>query len=139
GDETVRALAPPHLKALDDLNDLEKETGISGDVNVTIKARDPTSPQVIAWAEDFQQRVLARHGFSSSSPSCARAQLCPALSLTDFFGGASSSTTSSSSTTGSQNLGDVHALVQALPCFISQIVISHRGECSPTTGATPIG
>ena len=85
----IRDLAPPHLAALKDLNELEKETGISGDVNVTIKAPDPTSPAVISWAEGFQQRVLARHGFSGSNPSCADAQICPALSLTDFFGGSS--------------------------------------------------
>jgi predicted RND superfamily exporter protein len=36
-------------------------------------------------------------------------------------------------------VGDVHALVQALPCFISQIVISHQGECNPSQGTTPIG
>ena len=134
----IRDLAPPHLKALKDLNELEKETGISGDVNVTIRAQDPTSPAVISWAEGFQQRVLARHGFSGSNPSCADAQICPALSLTDFFGGATAASSSSSSTTG-QGVGDVHALVQALPCFISQIVISHRGECNPSAGTTPIG
>jgi predicted RND superfamily exporter protein len=33
----------------------------------------------------------------------------------------------------------VRSLIQALPCFISQIVISHQGECNPATGATPIG
>ena len=132
----IRDLAPPNLKALDDLNELEKETGISGDVNVTIRANDPTDPAVISWAEDFQQRVLARHGFSGANPSCADADICPALSLTDFFGGTSSS---SSTATGSpQSVGDVHALVQALPCFISQIVISHQGECS-SSGGTPIG
>ena len=124
----IRDLAPPNLKALDDLNELEKETGISGDVNVTIRAKDPTDPAVISWAEDFQQRVLARHGFSGANPSCADADICPALSLTDFFGGASSS--SSTATSSQQSVGDVHALVQALPCFISQIVISHQGECS---------
>jgi hypothetical protein len=132
----IRDLAPSNLKALDDLNELEKETGISGDVNVTIKAKDPTDPAVISWAEGFQQRVLARHGFSGSAPSCAHAQICPALSLTDFFGGASPSSSAASSST--QSVGDVHALVQALPCFISQIVISHQGECSPS-GGTPIG
>jgi uncharacterized protein len=132
----IRDLAPPNLKALDDLNELEKETGISGDVNVTIQAKDPTDPAVISWAEGFQQRVLARHGFSGSAPSCADAQICPALSLTDFFGGASSP--SSTATSSTQSVGDVHALVQALPCFISQIVISHQGECSPS-GGTPIG
>ena len=134
----IRDLAPPHLAALKDLNELEKETGISGDVNVTIRAQDPTDPAVIAWAEGFQQRVLARHGFSGANPSCADAQICPALSLTDFFGGAGASSSSGTSTTG-QNVGDVHALVQALPCFISQIVISHRGECNPSAGTTPIG
>jgi uncharacterized protein len=134
----IRDLAPSNLSALKDLNELEKETGISGDVNVTIKAQDPTSPAVISWAEGFQQRVLARHGFSGSNPSCADAQICPALSLTDFFGGASSASSTSSGAT-SQGVGDVHALVQALPCFISQIVISHRGECNSSAGTTPIG
>jgi predicted RND superfamily exporter protein len=132
----IRDLAPPHLKALDELNELEEETGISGDVNVTVRAADPTSPEVISWAQAFQQRVLSRHGFSSADPSCAKAQICPALSLTDFFGGSTSASGTSSSTPAA---GDVRALVQALPCFISQIVISHRGECSPTAGATPIG
>jgi len=129
----IRDLAPPNLKALDDLNELEKETGISGDVNVTIRAQDPTDPAVIAWAEGFQQRVLSRHGFSGGAASCSDAQICPALSLTDFFGGASSPGSGST-----QSVGDVHALVQALPCFISQIVISHKGECT-SSGGTPIG
>jgi uncharacterized protein len=133
----IRDLAPSNLKALNDLNELEQETGISGDVNVTIRAKDPTDPAVISWAEGFQQRVLARHGFSGSNPSCADAQICPALSLTDFFGGASPSSSTASSGS-SQSVGDVHALVQALPCFISQIVISHQGECR-STGGTPIG
>ena len=132
----IRDLAPPNLKALDDLKELEDETGISGDVNVTIRAKDPTDPAVISWAEGFQQRVLARHGFSGANPSCANADICPALSLTDFFGGASSSSSTASSS--QQSVGNVHALVQALPCFISQIVISHQGECSPS-GGTPIG
>jgi hypothetical protein len=132
----IRDLAPPNLKALDDLNELEKETGISGDVNVTIRAKDPTDPDVISWAEGFQQRVLARHGFSGAAPTCAAAQICPALSLTDFFGGATQGGSTASS--APQSVGDVHALVQALPCFISQIVISHRGECA-ANGGTSIG
>jgi uncharacterized protein len=134
----IRDLAPPNLKALKDLNELEKETGISGDVNVTITAKDPTSPEVISWAQGFQQRVLERHGYSGGSASCADAQICPALSLTDFFGSASPPGFRSSSSQPTQSAGDVRALVEALPCFISQIVISHRGECSPS-GGTPIG
>jgi uncharacterized protein len=134
----IRDLAPPNLKALKDLNQLEEETGISGDVNVTITADDPTDPAVISWAQDFQQRVLERHGYSGESASCADAQICPALSLTDFFGGASATASTASSSQPTQSVGDVRALVEALPCFISQIVISHRGECS-ASGGTAIG
>jgi uncharacterized protein len=134
----IKDLAPPNLGALKDLDELEGQTGISGDVNVTIQAPDPTDPALISWAEGFQQRVLARHGFSGAAPTCANAQICPALSLTDFFGGTATGGSSSSGTGTSQSVGDVRALVQALPCFISQIVISHQGDCS-SSGGTPIG
>ena len=132
----IRDLAPPNLKALDDLNELEKETGISGDVNVTIRAKDPTDPAVISWAEGFQQRVLARHGFSGSpraapTPRSARPSRSPTSS-------AARHRRAPRPPARPQSAGDVHALVQALPCFISQIVISHQGECSPS-GGTPIG
>jgi hydrophobe/amphiphile efflux-3 (HAE3) family protein len=130
----IRDLAPPGMAEIQDLNKLEDETGISGDVNVTVTADDPTDPAVISWAENFQQRVLERHGFGGVGPSCAKAQICPAISLTDFLGGATAS-----SAQGQAQSNDVRALVQALPCFISQIVISHRGDCGPSAGATQIG
>ena len=140
-----RDLAPPHLAALQDLNQLEDKTGISGDVNVTIKAPDPTDPAVISWAEAFQQRVLQRHGFTGADPSCAKAQICPAISLTDFFNGGTGSTAAAGSTgapPGTQQATptreDIRSLLQALPCFISQVVISHRGECG-TSGSPAIG
>jgi predicted RND superfamily exporter protein len=131
----IRDLAPPGMSEIKDLNELEDETGISGDVNVTVTADDPTDPAVISWAENFQQRVLDRHGFSGSGPSCAKAQICPAISLTDFLGGAG---TTSAQGQGQGQGGNARALVEALPCFISQIVISHRGECDPS-GPTQIG
>src|SRR5204863_9048959 len=140
----VRALAPPDLPALQDLNDLEKQTGISGDVNVTIKAPDPTAPDVVAWAANFQQRVLAKHGFSGENPSCADAQICPAISLTDFLGGGAADSGAASSSSASPSsgstpsvtaatAGNLRPLIEALPCFISQIVIGHRGECSASS------
>ncbi len=127
----IRELAPPNLAALDDLEELEDQTGISGDVNVMITADDPTDPEVIAWAGDFQNRVLARNGFEGENASCADARICPAISLTDFLGG------SGDSVGGQAVQTDVRALVEALPCFISQVVISHEGECGE--GTTPIG
>ena len=133
----IRELAPPNLAALDDLNELEDQTGISGDVNVMITAKDPTDPAVISWAEDFQNRVLARHGFEGANPSCQDAQICPAISLTDFLGGGTGATGSASGAQSQAANPDVRGLIEALPCFISQVVISHQGECGQ--GTTPIG
>jgi uncharacterized protein len=129
----IRELAPPDLAALDDLKELEDQTGISGDVNVTVTADDPLDPAVISWASAFQERVLARHGFEGANASCADAQICPAISLTDFFGGGQDASASQAQA----GQGDVRGLVEALPCFISQVVISHEGECGEQT--TPIG
>jgi len=68
-------------------------------------------------------------------PSCAKAQICPAISLTDFFNGGTASTAAAGSTgapPGTQQAAptreDIRSLLQALPCFISQVVISHRGN-----------
>ena len=73
----------------------------------------------------------------ASKPSCADAQICPALSLTDFFGGSSRPHRLDSGQPATRAPGDVHARVQALPYFITQIVIS-LARVNPTPG-DPIG
>jgi len=113
----IRELVPSDLRELRDLETLERETGISGDVNVVIRAEDPTAPEVISWAQEFQARVLERHGFGGESPSCEQAQLCPAISLSDFFAGGA----------GAEG-GQVRGLIESLPPFISQVVITRDPE-----------
>ena len=117
----IRELAPSDLAEIRDLRTLERETGISGDINVVIHADDPTDPEVITWAQRFQQRVLERHGFSGTNPSCEQAEICPAISLTDFFSGAQGG-----------NVGDrARTLIESLPPYISQVVITRN----PLTGS----
>jgi uncharacterized protein len=125
----IRELAPSDLAELKDLNALEEATGISGDVNVVIRADDPTDPDVIEWAQSFQQRVLERHGFAGQTPSCQDAEICPAVSLTDFLGGAGGLSEQEGATREAAQ-EQVRALLQALPPFISQIVITR----DPATG-----
>jgi len=116
----IRELAPSDLAEIRDLRTLERETGISGDVNVVIHAEDPTDPEVLTWAQRFQQRVLERHGFSGPNPSCEDAEICPAISLTDFFAGA-----------GGTDVGNrARTLIESLPPYISQVVITRN----PLTG-----
>ena len=68
----------------------------------------------------FQQRVLERHGFSGDTPSCAEADLCPAVSLTDLFGEGG----------GPQSEEQVRALIEAIPPYFSQAAITR----DPVTG-----
>ncbi len=83
----IRQLVPQDLPALQNVDQLEQATGISGLTYVTVTAPDLTDPAVISWMHDFQQRVLVRHGFGGKNPSCkaAQTQICPETSLPDFL------------------------------------------------------
>ena len=112
----VRELVPRDLGALKAVNALQQETGVSGEIDVTVNANDLTDPSVITWMTRFQQQVLAAHGFREGS-TCAQKkhppELCPALSLPDLFG--------STDVTKQQN---VRALLAAVPPYFSQAVIT---------------
>jgi hydrophobe/amphiphile efflux-3 (HAE3) family protein len=84
----VRELVPQDLQALRDVNVLQNETGVSGEIDVTVRARDITDEKVIGWMTRFQDRVLREHGYRPGK-SCTQKrdapELCPALSLPDLF------------------------------------------------------
>jgi hydrophobe/amphiphile efflux-3 (HAE3) family protein len=111
----VRELVPQDLQALKDVNALQEETGVSGEIDVTIRADDITDPKVIAWMTHFQDQVLKAHGFRTGK-RCTQArnppELCPALSLPDLF---------STSGTGQ---AQVRRLLDAVPPYFSQGVVT---------------
>src|SRR5829696_3020597 len=111
----VRELVPHDLQALKDVNVLQEETGVSGEIDVTIRADDITDPEVIAWMTQFQGQVLKAHGFRPGK-RCTQTrnppELCPALSLPDLFSTAS----------GGQN--QVRRLLDAVPAYFSQGVVT---------------
>jgi hydrophobe/amphiphile efflux-3 (HAE3) family protein len=111
----VRELVPADLQALRDVNELQEETGVSGEIDVTVRAADVTDPEVLAWMSDFQRQVLADAGYRSGA-RCTQAknppELCPALSLPDILAAVG---------------GDsrrVEALIDAIPGYLSQGVIT---------------
>ena len=84
----VRELVPANLQELRDVNALQHETGVSGEIDVTVRARDITDAKVIAWMTRFQRGVLRAHGYSAGKRCTQRhnaPELCPALSLPDLF------------------------------------------------------
>jgi hydrophobe/amphiphile efflux-3 (HAE3) family protein len=81
----VRKLAPQSIEAVNDLNQLQEATGVSGELDVSIEAPDLTDPATIEWMAGFKRRVLAENGFSGPDPSCLEAEICPGPALSDFL------------------------------------------------------
>jgi uncharacterized protein len=111
----VRELVPQDLQELRDVNALQEETGVSGEIDVTVRADDITAPAVIAWMTRFQAGVLRDHGYRPGK-RCTQErnapELCPALSLPDLF---------STSGTGRNQ---VRELLDAVPPYFSQGVVT---------------
>ena len=84
----VRELAPQSIREVRDLNELQEATGVSGELDVRIKAPDLTDPATLRWMAGFKHRVLTENGFSGPNPSCKEAEVCPGPALSDFVVGA---------------------------------------------------
>ena len=82
---TVQSLAPQDLPAVQDLNEVEETTGVSGQLDVSVEAPDLTDPATIAWMAAFKQRVLRANGYEGENPSCLEAEICPGPALSDFL------------------------------------------------------
>jgi uncharacterized protein len=111
----VRELVPEDLQALEGVNVLQEETGVSGEIDVTVRAADITDAKVIAWMTRFQDGVLRAHGYRPGK-RCTQErnppELCPALSLPDLF---------SASSAGQ---AEVRRLLDAVPPYFSQGVVT---------------
>jgi hydrophobe/amphiphile efflux-3 (HAE3) family protein len=116
----VTKLVPSTMPALRDLRTLEHITGVSGEIDVTVRADDVTKLQTVRWMIGYQQALLSHYGYVETK-GCAQATLCPALSLADLFSsGAGSGTATSAGLTQSA----VDGLLQAVPPYFSQAVIT---------------
>jgi len=111
----IRELVPQDLQALKDVDELQRQTGVSGEIDVTVRADDITRPEVIAWMTRFQARVL-KDGGHEEGASCARGKdppdLCPALSLPTIL-----------RSVDLRDQAQVNGLLDAVPAYFSQGVI----------------
>jgi hydrophobe/amphiphile efflux-3 (HAE3) family protein len=117
----LRELVPAELPALRDVDALQDATGVSGEVDVTVKADDLTDPEVVGWMADFKQRVLDKSGFEGEATSCADqdTELCPSVSLPDLFTEAAG---------GELTQARIRGVLDLLPAYFSQAVISRDPE-----------
>jgi hydrophobe/amphiphile efflux-3 (HAE3) family protein len=116
----VTKLVPSNMPALQDLHTLEHVTGVSGEIDVVVGARDVATPRTIAWMVGYENRLLAHYGYVETR-GCSQATLCPALSLPDLFcsGGQSSQGQCAGLTSAS-----IDALLAAVPSYFKRAVIT---------------
>jgi hydrophobe/amphiphile efflux-3 (HAE3) family protein len=111
----IRELVPQDLQALKDMNALQEETGVSGEIDVAVRADDITDPAVVAWMTRFQEGVLRAHGYRPGK-RCGQEkdppELCPALSLPDLWN------------TAGAGRNEVRRLLDAVPPYFSQGVVT---------------
>ncbi len=112
----VRELVPSDLRELRDVDQLERETGVAGELDVIVRADDITRPEVISWMSRFQAETLRDAGYEDGD-RCAQErdppELCPALSLPTLLGTVD---------TGDQD--QVRGLLDAVPDYFSQGVVT---------------
>jgi uncharacterized protein len=118
----VTKLVPAGMPALRNLRTLEQVTGVSGEIDVTVRAGDVATPRTVDWMIRYEDALLKHYGYREEQ-GCAHATLCPALSLPDLF--------STGTTTGQiapLDQSSINSLLAAVPTYFSQGVITpdHR-------------
>src|SRR5204863_2259543 len=108
----VNKLVPQKLGALQDLQALQKSTGVGGEIDVVVHAADLSDPKVVKWMSSYQAGLVKKFGYSAKR-GCGKAELCPAFSLPDLFRGGSATSSAS-----------IKALLDAVPPYFSQGVIT---------------
>ena len=120
----VTKLVPGSMPALRDLQTLERLTGVSGEIDVTIRSSDVTRLATVRWMLSYQQALLKHYGYLETK-GCAGATLCPALSLPDLFSADQQNAQGPGASLGQSS---IRSLLAAVPTYFSQAVLTqdHR-------------
>ncbi len=114
----VTKLVPSNMPALRNLRTLERVTGVSGEIDVTVSGSNVATPKTVGWMIGYENKLLSHYGYLEER-GCGRATLCPALSLPDLF-----STSSQSTRQTSLTQSEITQLLAAVPTYFSQAVIT---------------
>jgi hypothetical protein len=110
----VTKLVPQDLRALSDLQALQRSTSVGGQIDVLVHSDRLTDPAVLNWMSSYQAGLLKRFGYSEKR-GCGQAELCPAFSLPDLFGDGKG---------GIKTQAQVDELLDVVPAYFSQGVIT---------------
>jgi hydrophobe/amphiphile efflux-3 (HAE3) family protein len=82
----IAKLAPQNLSSLHNLSELERVTGVGGEIDLMVSSHSLTKAATIEWMSSYESAILKRLGYSSAK-GCGKAQLCPSFSLPNLFEG----------------------------------------------------
>jgi hypothetical protein len=68
-----------------DLQALQRATGVAGEVDVIVEGADLTDRRSSPWMRDYQAGPARALRVLADQRAAGKAELCPALSLTDLF------------------------------------------------------
>ena len=126
----VRELVPQDLPALEDLTALQDATGVSGQIDVTIRGETLTSPEVVQWIAGFRSEILEANGYEegeSCQPGPGAPELCPAVALPDLPGVGSA-----------QTADEVNAALDTIPPYFQQALISPDRQVANLSFGIPL-
>ncbi len=115
----ITKLVPQNLGSLQNLNTVERTTGVGGEIELMLEGKDLTRRSTIEWMVGYQKAVLARFGYVPAR-GCQHARLCPAFSLPDLFQRQATPTSS----TPKLSQAEIDGLLSAVPAYFSQDVIA---------------
>jgi hypothetical protein len=116
----ITKLVPQNLASLQNLDTVERITGVGGEIEMMVEGEDLTKPSTIEWMIGYQKAVLARFGYSAAK-GCSKARLCPAFSLPDLF---DEGRVAGSSGTPKISQREIDGLLGVIPPYFSQDVIT---------------
>ncbi|HEV2980699.1 MAG TPA: MMPL family transporter [Solirubrobacteraceae bacterium] len=124
----ITKLVPQGLSSLQALDELERITGVGGEIDVMISGPRLATPATIEWMSSYQSAVLRHFGYSATR-GCGQARLCPAFSLPDLFAGQLPGVSPAGASSGHKlSAEQVDGLLAAIPPYFSQDVISGDGH-----------
>lgn len=111
----ITRLVPSGTPALADLQALQNESGIAGEVDVMVSGKQALAPATLDWLRDFNQRALRQFGYSEQQGCRGGAELCPGVAVTDLIGPATSAE-------------QVRAALGVLPEYFRNAVVTADGR-----------
>ena len=123
----VRKLVESDLSELRDVDEIERLTGVGGELSIAVSGEGVTRPATIEWMADVKAEILEANGYDELTPcNESDAAICPAAALPDLFG------------EGRPTRDEVRAILDAVPEYFSQAVLTPPGV-EPTTAAITFG